>query len=107
MATTEQRRAQWQRWRARHPEKRKAQVRTYHLKKFYGLTQAEYDSLVEQQKGLCRICGDKPDRLAVDHCHTTKKIRGLLCGLCNRLLGNAKDNPKTLKAALKYLKETV
>jgi hypothetical protein len=41
--------------------------------------------------------------LAVDHCHTTGKVRGLLCSTCNTALGSFQDNPAYLKAAIHYL----
>jgi hypothetical protein len=43
--------------------------------------------------------------LAVDHCHTTGKIRGLLCSKCNPALGAFNDNIEILNSAIKYLKE--
>jgi hypothetical protein len=56
---------------------------------------------------VCQICS-LPDRRAlnVDHCHTTGKVRGLLCDSCNKGLGMFKDNPDLLTNAVKYLGET-
>lgn len=95
----------WNKWRKANPEKRKQQVKAFHLKKLYGLTVAGYTELVERQEGKCKICKTAEGTLVVDHCHGTGKIRGLLCGLCNRLLGHAKDNPEILIKAATYLKE--
>lgn len=50
----------------------------------------------------CLICGSV-DRLHIDHCHTTGKVRGLLCGTCNAGLGMFKDSPLLLKRAAEYL----
>ena len=53
------------------------------------ITDEEYDNLFMKQNGRCAICGREPlpsRRLSVDHCHTTGKIRGLLCGDCNRVV---------------------
>lgn len=50
----------------------------------------------------CVICG-KTDKLCIDHCHTSKEVRGLLCSSCNFGLGNFKDNPVLLANAIKYL----
>ena len=56
---------------------------------------AEYEQMLVQQGGECAICGqkDKSFNLAVDHCHGTKRIRGLLCSQCNVGLGSFKDKP--------------
>lgn len=42
----------------------------------------------------------------VDHCHETNKIRGLLCGKCNTLLGNAADSIEILEASIEYLQKS-
>ena len=62
------------------------------------------------QDGKCAICGVREayaprKRLAVDHDHRTGAIRGLLCGNCNAGLGQFKDNPELLAAAIRYLQE--
>lgn len=56
---------------------------------------------------VCQICKKKDQKkaLAIDHCHSTGVIRGLLCDNCNRALGLFKDNIDNLKNAIKYLKE--
>ncbi len=55
----------------------------------YGITIEDYSQLLGSQGGGCAICGTTPTnkRLAVDHCHNTGKIRGLLCMTCNMQLG--------------------
>jgi hypothetical protein len=61
------------------------------------------------QNGVCAICGSPPTGtrshglLAIDHCHDTLKIRGLLCNNCNNGLGRFKDNPDSLRKAADYL----
>ncbi len=69
-----------------------------------GLKESQYKEMFERQGGVCAICG-KPSRknLAVDHCHATKAIRGLLCFGCNVLLGLAHDDVKVLEQAIAYL----
>lgn len=69
----------------------------------YGIKPAEYRAMYEAQGGRCAICRDDSP-LAVDHCHTTGEVRGLLCALCNRALGLMRDNPENLSAAISYLK---
>ena len=67
-------------WNAANKELKKA----YHLKTHYGLTPDEYNTLVENG---CEVCGSF-ERLHVDHCHTTGKVRGCLCNACNISLGH-------------------
>lgn len=76
------------------------------LKSKYGITYLEYDKMVKAQRGVCKICSQKGKinrRLHIDHCHTTGRVRGLICYYCNLMLGLAKDNPNTLRNAAKYL----
>lgn len=72
------------------PEMYSAQARRMRLKKF-GMTEADYESLLEAQGGTCAICDGPPDtrwkKLAVDHDHDTNEVRGLLCMTCNTMLG--------------------
>jgi hypothetical protein len=55
------------------------------------------------------ICGISEEeigrRLDVDHCHSSEKVRGLLCNPCNSMLGHARDNVFILKAAANYLEK--
>lgn len=71
----------------------------------YGLFEYEYDALLESQGGVCAICKQsRKYNLAVDHCHKTGRIRGLLCKLCNgRLLTAARDDVNVLLNAANYL----
>lgn len=73
--------------------------------KCLGVTFATYDSLLKSQGGRCAICGGLNDsrRLAIDHCHNTGKIRGLLCRACNTGLGSFRDDPHLMLSAIAYL----
>lgn len=71
--------------------------------KNYGLSVDDYQNLVSDQNGLCKICS-KQDSLVVDHCHETNKIRGLLCSQCNVGLGMFGDSVSTMLLAIDYLK---
>lgn len=76
------------------------------IKSRYKLEEIDLVRLVDKQKGKCFICGkdlDKRKDLCVDHCHTTGKIRGLLCRDCNFALGLFKNNIYSLKKAIEYL----
>jgi hypothetical protein len=78
----------------------------FNIKKNYGLNEVEYNTLVSKANNQCMICKSPPMRtkLSVDHCHTTKKVRGLLCHNCNIAIGLFKDNTELLEQAIKYLK---
>lgn len=87
-------------------EKYKTAARRSALKRFYGLTPEEYEIRLKAQKGVCAICGEvsKKRYLDVDHDHTTGKVRGLLCGLCNRRIA-VLDNKNFMERATRYLNE--
>lgn len=78
-------------------------LKNHNLKVRYGITLAQYEELKQAQNSCCLICGTTDNKLVVDHCHETKKIRGLLCGPCNLAIGHSKDSPERLVAAAKYL----
>jgi hypothetical protein len=71
----------------------------------YRLSEEEYDSILTYQGGVCAGCGEPPHgiRLAVDHCHKTGRIRGLLCWLCNRAIGILRDKAQTASRLGAYL----
>lgn len=77
--------------------------------KRYGITNEEYTRLMIEQNHQCKLCltpqQDLSNQLAVDHCHTTGKIRGLLCISCNMALGHLRDNPRLCLKAADYLLE--
>lgn len=76
-----------------------------HLKTRYGINIETRCRMLEAQRGLCLICDiDITSQPHVDHCHTTGKVRGLLCGPCNRALGMMQDDPVRLIRAAEYLK---
>ena len=78
-----------------------------YLKYEYNITLDEYNNLLKKQNDKCSICGksskENKKRLAIDHNHTTGKIRGLLCSSCNQGLGKFYDNVEFLENAIKYL----
>ncbi len=76
------------------------------VQKTYGLGPGEYTRLLAAQGGKCWICQratGKTKRLAVDHRHVDNKVRGILCGPCNQLLGHVRDDPDMLIRAAQYL----
>ena len=93
--------------KARHqanPER----TRNNNLKRNYGITLEDHSKMYEEQNRRCAICGNEGNgkwkKLCVDHCHTTGKIRGLLCKSCNIALGEFKDDPSIIEKAVLYLK---
>lgn len=82
------------------------------LMRNYGITRQQYDDMLAAQRGVCVICGKANNRtkkmgdrpLAVDHCHATGRVRGLLCNRCNTALSII-ENPELLSAMLDYVKE--
>ena len=130
-ARQEQRRAYRQRLRTERPEEHARQLaqrreRTaeiaasdpnYHVKKRdnqrrskYGLSVAERAELLTAQGGRCEICqreiafgGPGHKSAAVDHCHKTGRVRGVLCGRCNLALGWFNDDPQLLRVVTAYL----
>ena len=84
------------------------EAQRYICEKKHGITLDRYNDLFAQQKGKCAICGTHESQLskkglAIDHDHETNKVRGLLCGNCNRALGFFKDDIKNLKRAIRYI----
>ena len=81
--------------------------RTYELKYYYGLTEAQYTEIATAQGGVCKICKTKPERvLAVDHDAKTKRVRGLLCRRCNSAIGLLDHVPERMDAAAEYMRCT-
>lgn len=77
------------------------------LKKTYNINIETYNEIFTKQSGCCAICkihqSDLNKNLAVDHSHTTGKVRGLLCHKCNTGIGLLQDNIAILAEAIKYL----
>lgn len=80
----------------------------------YNISLEDYNKLFEVQKGVCAICNKSETmkhqngnirNLAVDHCHITGIVRGLLCSAHNRGIGYFNDNIEYLENAIKYLKK--
>ncbi|WP_460349056.1 endonuclease VII domain-containing protein [Actinoallomurus acanthiterrae] len=77
-------------------------VRSYHLKRRYGLTEQEVEELSRRHGDLCLICLHRRS-LHVDHDHATGEVRGMLCFSCNGALGQFKDDPTVMRRAVDYL----
>lgn len=102
-------------WYKENKDRVKAVHRVWHYKNKYGITPEYYEVMLKEQNYVCKICF-KPEeskehrtgkvrKLAIDHCHTTGKIRGLLCRKCNHALGLFNDDSHRLFNAIMYLEE--
>lgn len=113
-------------WAKRNPEKKKQirrdsarkryaedplAFRRRGLKANYGITLEDYSRMLDERDNVCAVCKrpetslwkGKVKPLSVDHCHTTKKVRGLLCVHCNQAIGLAKDDSDRFQALAGYL----
>lgn len=81
--------------------------RAYRLKKLYGITLEDYETILKKQKQSCGVCGKHRQtfktNLAVDHDHVTGEVRGALCFYCNRKVIGRHRNPDLFISAAKYL----
>ena len=81
--------------------------------RFRNKTRPIYEDFFKKQNGVCAICGNQETAtrngrvkdLALDHCHTTGRYRGLLCQCCNTALGRVKDDISILKNMIRYLED--
>lgn len=76
----------------------------------YGVDSETYLRMITDQNNSCAICyqpsAESPKGLLfVDHCHSSGKVRGLLCHHCNLVIGNAKDNTDVLMQSINYLRK--
>lgn len=98
--------ANMERWKANNPEAYALYRKRARLKR-YGITPEQYDQLLTEQGGKCTICGANEcvtgREFAVDHCHTTGKIRGILCGPCNVGIGMLGEDLSRIEKAHSYL----
>ena len=86
------------------------------IKSRYGLKAQDFDAMVKAQKRRCAIClkdlnlrkGSvcRDKSVAVDHCHQTGRVRGILCSMCNTGLGSFTDSDVKLAAAIQYLRRS-
>ena len=94
-------------WRDADPDRLRERQVGYRLRFSFGMTVDQYEALLAGQSGGCAICGKRPEpgqrRLAVDHCHTTGALRGILCWECNSGLGQFGDDADLIDRAAAYL----
>ena len=95
-------------WIKNNPEKAKCSRRNTNLKRLYGITLKDYEKMLQDQQSTCAICkttdpGGAGKKFVVDHCHSTDKVRALLCGKCNCAIGLLNEDPLLFDAAKQYL----
>lgn len=98
---------------AENPLKETRRRKGNYMQYKYGISIADFDKMIAATDNRCECCGKHHDelpegkhhdtRLHVDHCHTSGRVRGLLCFKCNVLMGLADESPETLKNAVAYL----
>ncbi|HXD10558.1 MAG TPA: endonuclease VII domain-containing protein [Anaerolineales bacterium] len=102
-------------WRKNNPELAQLASLKSRLMAQYSLSMDSYNKMLEDQAGLCALCGNPEHvkdprtgsvkRLSVDHNHTTKKVRKLLCADCNHMIGYSREKPEILRKAAEYLED--
>ena len=101
----------YQKYKLTHKDKRvgdnKRDRGDYQINWKFGINREEYNKMFTEQRGCCIICqrhqNEFKKSLAVDYCHMSNKIRGLLCGNCNTALGSFKDSEESLIRAIAYI----
>jgi hypothetical protein len=102
----------WRRSRPDYEKNRyqavKVETRERHMVRKYGVTLADYEAMLAVQGGRCAIChvtegSQRYGVFHVDHCHSTGRVRGLLCRGCNHMLGVVGDSVEALERAISYL----
>jgi len=98
-------------FRLKNGEIVRRRIKTWRIKRSYGVTEQDLADMWVRQEGKCAICGihetdikfGKVPQLFVDHDAKTGRVRGLLCHFCNIAIGSFKDNIVSLSNAIKYL----
>jgi hypothetical protein len=113
-------RASWRKWAAANPEKVKnakrrkqssewSAARPWKRREYkFGLSQEAFDAILQTQKFVCASCKTdlrviQSKNVHVDHCHATKRIRGILCHSCNTSLGLMKEDSNLLLGLISYI----
>lgn len=103
--------AKSRKWALDNPERAYLLDANKHLQRRFGITMAQYNSMLQEQNGVCAICKNpekmvtkkRVSRLAVDHCHATGRIRGLLCFKCNTSIALVETNISLLDTIKIYI----
>lgn len=91
-------------WRLANPQRARKSERASRIKNKFGISEEQFTAMMHRQDGVCAICKKPPKsrRLAIEHDHITKRVRGLTCHFCNRYrIGN--NTIETARRVLEYL----
>lgn len=89
--------------RKKNPSSVNRSLRKARLTRF-GLSEQMYSDMLQKQNYVCAVCKNTDKRaLAVDHCHKSGVVRGLLCGACNKAEGLLRSNPEIMRALANYV----
>lgn len=84
--------------------------KNWSLNKLYNIDLEDYNRMFTEQEGCCGICkrhqSEFKTALCVDHCHTTGKVRELLCDNCNTAIGKL-GSIEALEEAINYFKKHI
>lgn len=99
--------------KSKSAEEKAERKRLWYIKRKYSLDPAELDKLLARECPICKrklrettqTRGQKSESIAIDHDHSSGKVRGILCSRCNKGLGHFEDSIKLLREAIKYLEK--
>ena len=115
--TSEYKREKAKAWRLANPDRVSAYRKENRFKSYlqessrkYGIAPGWFGEQMKVQAGACATCqkpfdwSDKQTKPHIDHCHESKKVRGILCNRCNTVLGLVDDRSALLASLAEYLK---
>ena len=95
-------------WRAKNRQKLRDINKETYFRLKYGISLEERNNMLAQQGGKCAICGTtSPNSVGwvIDHCHTTNKVRAILCNPCNLALGYVRDDVEIMLRMIEYIEK--
>lgn len=101
-------REHYRKWQKDYTQRRRRETKDWRLRRSYGITADQYDAMLRNQFGRCAICRcsllrEGRSAQAVDHCHQSGTVRGILCSRCNLSIGGLKHSISILLSAASYL----
>ena len=91
-------------WHFANPERKASSI----LMRIYGITLEQKIEMLTKQNSCCAMCGNSILNVSeahMDHCHTSKTLRDILCRNCNLGIGYFKDSIEKLKLGILYLEK--